>query len=116
VPPQPPAVSALVKRFPTVEHEAHAAPVSTLTAGTAIQCLGQVNAVAVLMLGVKGPLLAAAGGFKVGYDLGACVAKDLISRQMSADKRAALQYCLDEGGTPTGEVGNDLMCTVTVTP
>jgi fructose-1,6-bisphosphatase/sedoheptulose 1,7-bisphosphatase-like protein len=90
--------------------------VSTVTAGTAIQCLGQVNAVAVLMLGVKGPLLAAAGGFKVGYDVGACVAKDMISRQLSADKHAALQYCLDEGGTPTGEVGNDVMCTVTVTP
>lgn len=108
--PQSPAVAALVDRFPGTQHLVQAPEVATLTLGGAMQCLGQINAMTVLLLGVKGPVLGSAAGFKVGYDLGACVAKDKNTRQLSADQAAAVQQCIDNGGTPNGEIGHTLIC------
>jgi hypothetical protein len=110
--PQPasPAVAALVQRFPAAQYPVQAPEVATLTLGGALQCLGQINATTVLLLGVKGPILGSAAGFKVGYDLGACVAKDKNTRQLSADQAAAVQECIDNGGTPSGEIGHTLIC------
>ena len=109
--PQSPAVAALVERFPGTQHPVQAPEVSTLTLGGAMQCLGGINAMTVLLLGVKGPILgSAAAGFKVGYDLGACVAKDKNTRQLSADQAVAVEECIDNGGTPNGEIGHTLIC------
>ena len=105
-----PAVQALVKRATLPPHPVQAPQVETITLGSAMQCLGQINAMTVLLLGVKGPILGSAAGFKVGYDLGACVAKDKNTRQLSADQAAAVQECIDNGGTPNGEVGHTLIC------
>jgi hypothetical protein len=105
-----PAVAALVQRFPTTQHPVQAPEVAAITLGGAMQCLGQINAMTVLLLGVKGPILGSAAGFKVGYDLGACVAKDKNTRQLSADQAAAVQECIDNGGTPNGEIGHTVIC------
>ncbi|HEX3850503.1 MAG TPA: hypothetical protein VHW01_06020 [Polyangiaceae bacterium] len=99
-----------MKRATLPPHPVQALQVETLTLGSAMQCLGQINAMTVLLLGVKGPILGSAAGFKVGYDLGACVAKDKNTRQLSADQAAAVQECIDNGGTPNGEVGHTLIC------
>ena len=108
--PLPPAVRQLVQRVTTTQYPVQAPEVETMTLGGAMQCLGQINAMTVLLLGVKGPILGSAAGFKVGYDLGACVAKDKNTRQLSADQAAAVQECIDNGGTPNGEIGHTLIC------
>ena len=113
-PPLPAGVRLLVQRVSATQHPVQAPDVATMTLGGAMQCLGQINAMTVLLLGVKGPILGSAAGFKVGYDLGACVAKDKNTRQLSADQAAAVQECIDNGGTPNGEIGHTLICERTV--
>jgi hypothetical protein len=108
--PLPSGVRQLVQRVTATQHPVQAPEVATMTLGGAMQCLGQINAMTVLLLGVKGPILGSAAGFKVGYDLGACVAKDKNTRQLNADQAAALQECIDNGGTPNGEIGHALIC------
>jgi hypothetical protein len=112
-PPLPAAVRALVQRAAPPQEQEHAvqgAAVDTLTLGGAMQCLAQINAMTLLLLGVKGPVLGAAAAFKVGYDVGACIAKDKNTRQLSVDQAAALADCVDKGGTPQGEIGHTLVC------
>lgn len=106
---QQPAVAALVKRFPTGQHEVHAPPVATVTTGSAEQCLGEIAALA-LVFGVEGRFLPAAAAFKVGYDLGACLAKEEQGRQLSADRQRGFAECEINGGTVVGEVGHTLIC------
>jgi hypothetical protein len=103
-------VAALVQRFPGTQHEVHAPVVDTVTLGTAHRCLGELSAFAPLALGLTGPYFGAAAGFKVGYDLGACAAKDLQDRQISADRDAGVAICESQGGTVVGEVGHTLIC------
>jgi hypothetical protein len=110
VPPLPPAVRALVQSQSPLQHGVQAAQVEVITWGGAMQCLGQINAMTLLLLGVKGPVLGSAAAFKVGYDLGACIAKDKNTRQLSADQAAAVSECIDHAGTPTGEIGHTLIC------
>ncbi|HEY1536291.1 MAG TPA: hypothetical protein VGF76_19865 [Polyangiaceae bacterium] len=109
-PPLPAGVRQLVQRVTATQHPVQAPEVATMTLGGAMQCLGQINAMTVLLLGVKGPILGSAAGFKVGYDLGACVAKDKNTRQLNADQAAAVEECIDNGGTPNGEIGHTLIC------
>ena len=109
-PPQSPAVAALVQRFPGMQQEVHAPAVDTVTFGTAQRCLGDINAISPLLLELADPYFGAAGGFKVGYDLGACAAKDLQDRQISADRDAGVVICESQGGTVLGEVGHTLTC------
>lgn len=104
------AVRQLVQRVTATQYPVQAPEVETMTLGGAMQCLGQINAMTVLLLGVKGPVLGSAAGFKVGYDLGACFAKDKNTRQLTADQAAAVQECIDNGGTPNGEIGHTLIC------
>jgi hypothetical protein len=112
-----PAVTALVNRFVISVQPVHAAPVSMITKETVVQCLSPLASAGLLFLASKSPLLGALGGVKAGFDLRACQAKDEISRQASADEQAAVQACLNDGGIPTGQVGDQLMCNVTaVTP
>ena len=110
-PPAPsPAVTALVERFAISRHDVHAPTVERVTVGSAEACVGQIAGVALLAMGLKGPLLATLGGAKVGFDLGACLGKDSAARQASADQTAAVVDCESDGGTVTGEVGRTLMC------
>jgi hypothetical protein len=106
----PAAVGAVVQPGAPQEHPVQGAPVDTLTLGGAMQCLAQINAMTLLLLGVKGPVLGAAAAFKVGYDVGACIAKDKNTRQLSVDQAAALKECVDNEGTPQGEIGHTLVC------
>ncbi|HEY5373710.1 MAG TPA: hypothetical protein VIK01_08475 [Polyangiaceae bacterium] len=108
--PQSPAVAALVQRFPGTRHEVHAPVVDTVTLGTAHRCLGELSAFTPLVLGLSGPYFGAAGGFKVGYDIGVCAAKDLQDRQLAADRQAGIEDCESQGGTVVGEVGHTLIC------
>jgi hypothetical protein len=110
VPPLPAAVTALLKRFPATQHELHAPPVATATLGGAERCAGSILAMAPLMLGLGNTLLGVAGGFKVGFDLGTCLAKDALERQLDADRAAGVLECEGQGGVVYGEVGHSLIC------
>jgi len=103
-------VAALVQRFPGTQHEVHAPAVDTVTLGTAHLCLGELSAFAPLVLGLTGPYFGATGGFKVGYDIGVCAARDRQDRQLSADRQAGIEACESQGGTVLGEVGHTLIC------
>ncbi len=110
--PPSPAVTALVNKFVVSRHEVHAPKVDAVTTGSAQMCLGQLTAVPVLLMGLKGAPVAAVAGFKIGYDLGACLGKDSSARQLSADEAAAVAQCQADGGAATGFVEHALMCRV----
>ena len=118
VAPPSPAVAALVNKFVVSRHEVHAPKVDAVTAGSVQMCAGQITAVPMLLMGLKGVPLAVLAGVKVGFDLGACFGKDSSARQLSADAAAAIAECEADGGTATGFVEHALMCRVSgpVTP
>jgi hypothetical protein len=107
--PAPPAVAALVNRFVLSRHEVHAPAVEQVTLNSAQACAGQLMALPLLGLRATLPL-SVLGGFKLGYDLGACLGKNTASRQAAADEAAAVQDCEADGGIPTGTMNNALMC------
>ncbi len=115
-PPPSPAVTALVNKFVVSRHEVHAPKTDAVTAGSAQMCFGQLTAVPVLLMGLKSAPIAAVAGFKIGYDLGACLGKDASARQLSADEAAAVAECEADGGAATGFVEHALMCRVPAAP
>jgi hypothetical protein len=75
------------------------------------RCLGEVGSLAVLAAdGAKSPLLAALVGFKVGWDLAKCVAREHSAAQEAQTKLNAERHCLEHGGEPLGWNGNELQC------
>jgi len=110
---QTPAVSALVDRFPASrEHEVHAAAVPLATLNGLSQCTSQLLGMGTMVIALKSSMLAALPAFKASFDVGACLAKDDAARQVKADQAAAVSECEANGGTPMGQVGNQLTCEV----
>jgi hypothetical protein len=88
---------------------------------TALKCAGEIDALAVLVLGgTRGPLIAGLTAFKVGLDLGKCFARENAAAEQSASNARAISECESHGGTPLGVVDrgdhNELICAVPRSP
>jgi hypothetical protein len=75
------------------------------------RCLGELGSFAILAAeGAKSPLLAGLAGFKVGWDLAKCVARERGAAQEAQTKLNAERHCLENGGEALGWNGNELQC------
>jgi hypothetical protein len=97
-----------------------ASPTSTASSASlpvgevAFECSEKVNAAALpLILSTPGSTLAGVlGGLRVGYDLGACLAKSKTEHERELSQQQAEATCVANGGTPVGVLGDTLSCVV----
>jgi len=84
----------------------------------ALECSDKVNAVAVALLTVTptNPLVGALAAYRVGFDLGACIAKTQNHQAEVAATRRNIATCLANGGIPAGITSSELKCLVAKKP
>ena len=110
----PPAVKALVKAAtpgPVAMPPASVPPRFALEA--LAKCPSPVTdvglAVAAATSGIGAPV-ALMAGFKIGIDLGQCLAPQYAAKSEELSVKAAEDYCRSDGGTPKQWIGNRLQC------
>jgi hypothetical protein len=91
------------------------APTPPLSVGEiALECSEKVNAVAVALLTMtpSSPVVGALAGYRVGFELGACIAKTVNHQNEVAANRRSIAQCLAHGGFPVEVSGTTVKCGV----